>query len=76
MRIYHFVTTSARFFPFIHTFQACACGKFGLIIVVFFFLFKSDFMEGGDTHKQITVWKMKVQIYSVPAALSPLALLP
>lgn len=31
--------------------------------------FISDFMEGGDTHKQMTVWRMEVQICSVPAAL-------
>lgn len=37
MCIYHSVTILARFLPLIHTFQARACGKSGLVIVVFIF---------------------------------------
>lgn len=74
MPIYHFVTILARFFPLIHTFQARACGKSGLVIVRFFF-FKSDFVEGGDTHNDC-VEDEGAGLQCASCSVSPLALLP
>lgn len=50
MPIYHFVTILARFFPLIHTFQARACGKSGLVTVRFFFF--QIRLCGGWRHTQ------------------------
>lgn len=50
MCIYHFVTILARFLPLIHTFQACACGKSGLVIMVLCFFHIR--LYGGWRHTQ------------------------
>lgn len=49
MHIYHFVTVLARFFLFIHAFQACACGKFGLV-TVFLSFFSNQTLWRVETH--------------------------
>lgn len=69
MCIYHFVMVLARFFSFHPHIPGMCLWEIWLGYCGFFFFFKSDFMEGGGTHKQITVWKMKVQTHGVPAAL-------